>query len=252
VRILKNLFKFFGDDIPYFAASLSFFTIFSLLPIVALIIVIMSSTSYFEGYIDLIMLYIFDFINPTHSQTITNNINHFMTNINELGNLGIFYLLFVFTIFFKDYEYIVNRIHNSPKLNFISMIMLYITFLILVPFIIVVFTLLSSFIVLNVYTIILHSFIALLVLTILFKISANTSVSIKAAFISAFVTLGALKLTKALFSYYIALNTTYATIYGTMSVLLFGLLWVYISWMVYLYGIKLCYLLNQRYKNHEN
>ena len=42
-KALNIVEKFFNDDTTYYAASLSFFTIFSILPIIALVIAIVSS-----------------------------------------------------------------------------------------------------------------------------------------------------------------------------------------------------------------
>ena len=95
---IKYLIEFFNDDTLYFAASLSFFTIFSLLPILALIIVVMSTTPYFASQIDLLMVYLYDFINPTHSQQVTLTIQGALENINKLGNIGIVYLFFMFIL----------------------------------------------------------------------------------------------------------------------------------------------------------
>ena len=43
-RVLKVIDSFFNDDTTYYAASLSFFTIFSILPIIALLIAIISNS----------------------------------------------------------------------------------------------------------------------------------------------------------------------------------------------------------------
>ena len=45
--------------------------------------------------------------------------------------------------------------------------------------------------------------------------------------------------TKSLFVYYVSFNTTYTTLYGSFSTIFIGLFWIYISWMIYLYGLKL-------------
>ena len=43
---------------------------------------------------------------------------------------------------------------------------------------------------------------------------------------------------------YVIYNKTYTTIYGSLATLLFTFLWIYISWIIYLYGIKMCHKLN--------
>ncbi len=249
---IKKLIEFLNDDTMYYAASLSFFTIFSLLPILALVIVIMSSYSMFSSHIDMLMLYFLDFVNPTHSEQVTLAINHFLTNINELGNLGLAYLLFVFTMFFKDYEYIVSKIHKTKKRSFFALVVLYIVFFLFIPVAIVLLTTISTLFDNISLKIILNAIFSIAIFTILFKISVNKPIKLKAAFISAFLTLGILKITQALFVYYVFYNTTYNTIYGTLSVMLFLFLWIYISWSIYLYGIKLCYKLNLEYQINDS
>jgi membrane protein len=247
---LKKLYSFFDDDTLYYSASLSFFTIFSLLPILALIIAIMSSYPLFSNQIDLFMVYVLDFVNPTHSQQVTASITNFLTNIDKLGSLGMFYLMFVFIMFFKDYEYIVSMIHDTKRRSFIKMLLLYTGLLFLIPILLVTFTFASNLLIENtIQKFLLNFSFGLLFITLLFSLSVNKSISIKAALISAFVTIVSLKITQNLFLYYILYNTTYSTIYGTLSVLLIMFLWIYISWTIYLYGVKFCHKLNMRYKS---
>ena len=75
----------------------------------------MSTYSVFSQNIDILMLYVLDFVNPTHSSQVTSAINNFLANIDQLGNLGLIYLFFVFTMFFKDYEYVVSKIHQTKR-----------------------------------------------------------------------------------------------------------------------------------------
>jgi membrane protein len=246
---LKYILDFFNDDTMYYAASLSFFTIFSLLPIVALLIVVMSSTIYFSSYIDILMSYIYDFINPTHSSEVILTIQNALTNINSLGNIGLVYLFFIFTMFFKDYEYIMSKIHKTKKRPIIKMLLLYLSFLIIIPFTILVITFVMSYFQNTLLIYILNFIFSVFILSILFKISVNKFVSIKASFIASFITVSVLKLTQALFVYYIAYNTTYTTIYGTLSAMLFMFLWIYMSWIIYLYGVKISHRLNIGEKN---
>jgi len=245
---LKKIFIFFTDETPYYAASLSFFTIFSLLPLIALLIVVISSLPAFSMHLDTLMLYIFDFINPTRSESLARQLDGFLSNTDKLGSIGIFYLLFVFTMFFKDYEHIVNRIYGVDTRPIYKLFFLYLAFLIFIPLLLIVFAFISTLQVITdfSYSGVIFSFIFIwIIFIILFILSANTKVTIKAASISSFFTLFVLSITKNLFGYYVASNTTYATIYGSFSVVLFFFLWIYISWSIYLYGTKICSLINK-------
>jgi membrane protein len=206
----------------------------------------MSTNSSFASQIDLMMTYVYDFINPTHSEQVIFAIENALENIDSLGNIGLVYLFFIFFIFVKDYEYIVSKIHHTAKRDFLSMIFLYLSFLIVIPLFLLSITFVLSFIQSGMLITILNFVFSLFVLTFIFKISVNTTISFKASFISALLTIIALKLTKELFIYYIAYNTTYTSIYGAFSSLLFIFLWIYFSWIVYLYGVKICYLLNEK------
>jgi len=241
---VKYIIEFFNDDTMYYAASLSFFTIFSLLPILALLIAVMSTTGYFETQISTLLNYLYDFINPTHSVQVVNTIQNALENINSLGNIGLIYLLFIFTMFFKDYEYIMSKIHKTKKRNFFIMFFFYLSFLILIPLALFVATFIISYFKQSIFLNLINFLLAILVVTFLFKISVNKHISFKASLIASFITVCALKLTQALFVYYIAYNTTYTTIYGTLSAMLFVFLWIYLSWIIYLYGVKISHRLN--------
>ena len=112
-KILEILDSFFNDDTTYYAASLSFFTIFSILPILTLIIAIISNLEQFSKYLELFTNYVLEILNPSHSETFVDIFKSFISNSDKLGTIGIIYMLFVFTMFFKDYEYIVNKIHKT-------------------------------------------------------------------------------------------------------------------------------------------
>lgn len=242
---LKKLFNFFNDETPYYAASLSFFTIFSILPLLALLIVVVSTLPVFEQHLDSMMLYIIDFINPTHSTSLAKTISDFLVNIDKLGDIGIFYLFFVFTMFFKDYEYIINKIYGTPSRAVYKLFFMYLGFLILIPILFFVFIVISTFTDFS-FSLQLFTFLFIWILfTVLFILSANTHVSFKASMSASFITLIVLSITKSLFGYYVISNTTYATIYGSFSVALFFFLWIYVSWNIYLYGTKLCVIINK-------
>ncbi len=244
ITLFKKSYEFFDDDTFYFAASLSFFTIFSILPILALIIAIMSTYDIFASQIQMLLFYVLDFINPTKSEQIVSSIEKFLVNIDKLGTLGLFYLLFVFTMFFKDYENIVAKIHETEKRSFVAMSLLYISFIFLIPLALVTYTFSAAFFEGTYTKMILDFILGISFMTYLFKISVNKHVSMKAAFLAGLLTLIILKTTKTIFFYYILYSSTYSTIYGTLSAMVFMFLWIYISWTIFLYGMKICHKLN--------
>jgi membrane protein len=245
-KVINKLDSFFNDDTTYYAASLSFFTIFSILPILALFIAIISSFSEFDTYIDIFITYILNIINPTHSDEIIIALKNYISNSNKLGFLGIIYMLFVFIMFFKDYEYIVNKIHETKRKSIQFSFIFYSLFLAILPIIFTASNVLMSFYDNTILQNIFSYIFAWIIFFALFKLSVNRKIDNKAALISSFITLIVLSITKNLFVYYVIYNKTYTTIYGSLATLLFTFFWIYISWIIFLYGIKICHKLNMR------
>ncbi|OUR69968.1 trehalose-6-phosphate synthase [Arcobacter sp. 31_11_sub10_T18] len=250
-KILETLDSFFNDDTTYYAASLSFFTIFSLLPILTLIIAIISSLDQFSQYLDLFTNYVLEILNPSHSEGFVKIFKSFISNSDKLGTIGIVYMLFVFTMFFKDYEYIVNKIHKAKRKSLHASFFFYLSFIITLPIIFTSYIFLTSFYNNTIFDFVLIFIFGWSIFFALFKLTVNRHVRTKAALISSLTTLIIIGITKNLFVYYVLYNQTYTTIYGSMATLLFTFLWIYISWIIYLYGIKMCHRLNiQETRNH--
>lgn len=254
MKILNNLLKrplallssFFADETTHYAASLSFFTIFSILPIISLLIAILSYLPEFNQYVDTLTKYIFSMINPTHSQEVVSALKGYVSNSNKLGGVGLIYMAFVFVMFLKNYETIVNKIHKTTRKPLYASFFVYLIYLVVLPSIFIFLNLMKSF-----YdNSLLNSFVlfvfAWFIFYSLFKVSINKKLTNKAILIASLVTLLCLSMSKNVFIYYVAYNKTYATIYGSLSILLFTFFWIYISWIIYLYGIKLCGWLNKK------
>ncbi|QKF82663.1 YihY/virulence factor BrkB family protein [Halarcobacter ebronensis] len=242
--LLKLLDSFFNDDTTYYAASLSFFTIFSILPIFALLIYIISSLEIVQGYLDIFVNYTFDILNPTHSKEFVQAFKNYISNSNKLGIIGILYMLFVFIMFFKDYEYIVNKIHKAKRKPLFQSFFFYLVFLVTLPLMLAALNIALSFYDNSFFNWFVTFIFAWMIFFGLFKLSVNRPITIKAAAISSLFTLIVLSITKNLFVYYVVYNKTYTTIYGSLAILLFSFFWIYISWIIYLYGIKMCHKLN--------
>jgi membrane protein len=247
-KLLKVLDNFFNDDTTYYAASLSFFTIFAILPIIALIIYTISYFPEFNKYLEIFTEYIFDMLNPTHSEDIINTLKKYISNSNQLGYIGIIYMLFISVMFFKDYEYIVNKIHKTKRKSIHFSIIFYSFYILILTILLVALNVVTAFYENNILKDIFTFVFTWIIFYSLFKLSVNRHINNTAALVSSLVTLIILSITKDMFIYYVLYNKTYTTIYGSLATLLFTFLWIYISWIIYLYGIKMCHKLNIRSK----
>lgn len=246
----------FHDKLSYYSASLSFYTLFSIIPILVIVLSIFTHLPYFDEVYSSIQVILFENLMPTHSNEILTHINSFVANSTQLGMVGVIYVLFASMMFFKNYDYIINDIFECERRAFWSSVSIYWTLVTLTPIMMVLSFYLSTQIQAilsqNAYTQSIHLleilpyFIIWSIFFLSYKISANTSITNTAAGISSFIASLAWYLAKNGFVFYVVHNKTYMSIYGGLSTLLFFFLWIYISWAIFLHGMKFCHLLDHR------
>ena len=249
------LSELFADRLSYYSASLSYYTLFSIIPLLVIVLSIFTNLPVFEDIYIGLQTIIFQNLMPTHSKEVLTHINTFVANSGKLGIVGVFYVLFASMMFFKNYDYIVNDIFDTKRRSFWRSVTVYWTLVTLTPIMLVlsfyVSTEIQTFLDKNSWTdgihviTVLPFFIIWSMFFISYKISANTDVSNKAAGISSFIASLAWSGAKSGFIFYVMHNKTYLSIYGGFSILLFFFLWIYISWAIFLHGLKFCYLLER-------
>lgn len=246
------------DRIGYYASSLSWSTLFSIIPILVILLAVFTSLPLFDSVYNDIHAMLFANLMPTHSKEIMRYIDEFVANSGRLGLIGVSYVSIASIMFFKDYDYIVNDIFETPKRTAWEAIKTYTALVLTVPFMLGASFYLSSRVqyyldkseITN--SIHLYQFLPFLMIWgtfyIAYQLSAHRKISKGAALTSSFTASLLWYLAKSVFIFYVTQNSTYASIYGGISTLLFFFLWIYISWMLFLYGLRFCYLLDQAKK----
>lgn len=82
-----------------------------------------------------------------------------------------------------------------------------------------------------------------LLLTLLYVLLPNTTVNIRPALIGALVAAVGWELAKWGFQLYVQNAVTYSVLYGTLGLIPLFLIWVYLSWLIILFGLELTYTL---------
>ena len=262
-RLLRNYYIFlrdffkdlFDDKIGHYASSLSWSTLFSIIPLMAIMLWVFTTLPMFESVYDKIEKLIFSNLMPTDSKEVMGYINTFIDNADKMGTVGIIYVLFAVFMFFKNYDYIVNDIFDVAGRGLWRALQTYLLLIIVIPSMMGASFYLSSFVQgyldKNSITSAIHLFYFLpyLIVWALFyisyQLSPNTHVSTQAAAVSSFIASLIWYLSKSGFVFYVIHNKTYASIYGGISTLLFFFLWIYISWAIFLHGLKFCELLDK-------
>lgn len=255
-KTLRTYFiSLFDKDIAFYASSLSFYTLFTLVPVMLLVLSISTSLRSFDAFYSNIKSFILDNILPVSSDAFSTYIDSFMQNSTQLSIIGIVSIFISTMLFFQNFEYIVNKIFKTTPRSFWQSVTTYWTLVTLTPLALVFSFYLSNELqtllganeltkALNVLELLPYLIIWSLFFLI-YKISANTDISNRAAGISSFAVSLTWYIAKVGFISYVLLNKTYATIYGSFSTLIFFFFWIYLSWIIFIYGLKLCYTIEE-------
>jgi len=259
VKILEKLINFLKtldikslkkslDEITLYSAALSFYTVFSLVPIILIILSIFASSPFFSEFYTKLETFIASNILPTNQELIKEYLTHFLSNSSKMGIIGGFYILITSILFFDNYETIIAKIFKQEKRNLWEKIKLYWTMLTLFPVLFAgamylsikfQFFLDSSHITSGIKIAKIVPFLLIwLTFFLAYKLTLINETT-KSTIIASFLVSIAFFVSKNIFIYYVLINKTYTTIYGSISILLFMLLWIYINWIIYISGIYL-------------
>jgi len=243
-------------ELAHYASSLSFHTILALIPLLLITFSLVTKLPLFEVYYEKLQGFIFNSLIPTQQDVMIGYLRDFITNTNNMGAVGMIFVLYISIMFFLDYEKIVSKIFEIPKRSFWEALSTYWTMVTLMPLGLILFFYSSSVVqefldktaMTNSINFVRFTpyFIIWLLFLIMYSVSAKIKIHLKSALISSFIASLCWYISKILFVYYVAYNKTYLSIYGSFSILLFFFLWVYFSWFIYLYGLKLCFLINKQ------
>lgn len=241
-------FLTYRQEMFYYASSLSFYTIFALIPMLFITFSVLLAFSHFQDKIVDVERLILSNILPTNAEVVMNFMNTFLENGNKMGVVGVISAFITSLLFFRNYEFITSKMFNSKPRKFFDSLMMYWTMITLFPLasVAVFYLSLSAQQFLDthskplMYSQIFSWFATCMLFLVLFRISANKPLHKKTLFVSSFVSGSIWFAMKNLFVYYVTLNTTYSTLYGSVSIVLFLMVWIYVSWLVMLFGMRAC------------
>ncbi|PAF46568.1 hypothetical protein BKH41_08930 [Helicobacter sp. 12S02232-10] len=247
---IKEVYDFLTheQEMFYYASSLSFYTIFALIPLLLIVFSVMLNFPNFRDRVNEFKVFILSNILPAHTEIISSFLDTFMKNSSKLGVMGLIYIAFTSLMFFRNYEYITSKMFNSKPRKFFDSLVVYWAMMTLFP-IAFFMSIYFSKEVQGVFKdkvnglffpdVLLWLGTCVLFL-ILFQISANKLLNKKALVFTSFASASIWYLFKWGFVYYVSYNKTYPTLYGSVSVLLILMLWIYISWLILLFGMRSC------------
>ncbi|VAW92082.1 hypothetical protein MNBD_GAMMA23-888 [hydrothermal vent metagenome] len=238
------------------AAALSFTTILSIVPVIALLFFSVSQLVTDPENQIIIQNKLLTFFSPRAGEELQTKLLMLAQQASELRTLGLAVLLITAFLALNTVDETINRIWNIKrgKRTFLKLF-LYFFALMTLPFLVGISLSVSTYFLSiaslgnvlpqSAWDLILVNLSPLLVtwvaFTVVYKWVPNTSVKLKYAIISGFISATLFEWAKSLFLIYIHHFPTYDLIYGAFSVLPLFFLWVYISWLIVLSGAVLTY-----------
>lgn len=252
---------FVDKELTLYAASLSYYTIFTIIPLLLIMLTLLTSLPSFAEYYETIKTFIFSNLMPVNSEAIMGHIDGFLANSAKMGVIGLVMILVASLLFFQNFEYIANKIFHAKSRNLWESVTTYWTLMTLTPIALGVSFFISAKLAIVIETSSITSGINILPVVpyiiiwalffLIFQIGPNTKVNAKASLISSFIISIVFSISKNAFIEYVFYNKSYTTMYGSFAILMFLFLWIYVSWIIFIYGLKLCYMIDRIYKKRE-
>lgn len=255
IHILSKYYHDFTDKdkIFLYVASLSFYTIFSIIPLLLMLFSIISSFPSFIEHIESFKQSILSNILPNNTKDISNMFDNFLTNGKELGFIGFLIALISSFVFFRNFDDISARIFSAKKRSYFDSFIIYWLLITLIPLFVVTSVYFSTIISTKYSSVFSHLYTYTPLLTtwlsfaILFRVAANKSLRLSVLLSTSLFGALAWYCSKSIFFYYMSYNKFYSNIYGSMSIIMFLFLWIYISWFVVLISMRICKFLDDKF-----
>lgn len=247
--------SFYQDNCTRTASALSYTTLLSLVPLLAVVFAILSSFPQFVSLADEAQAFIFSNFVPASGEQVQTHFRQFIETAASMGSVGLFFLLLTAVMLMNTINVALNDIWQvAQQRNFFSSLLIYAVVLIFGPILIAASILLTSYVVSipliaeagesvgamrNVVLSVAPFFATMVALLLLYVVVPNCRVSWRAGMVAAVVAALLFELAKKGFAWYVLAFPTYTVIYGALAVIPVFLVWIYVSWLVLLLGAEI-------------
>jgi membrane protein len=242
------------ESVPQVAGSLTFTTVFALVPLLTIALAIFTTFPIFNTFRSSLEAYFVQSVMPkTISSTILNYLTMFASKATRLSAVGAVALIFTSIAMMNLIERVFNRIWRvRGQRSWTKRILVYWALISLGPLLIGVSLTLSSQVFMAtsdlvgdvpilgalIYTVLSFT-LTMATFTLLYVVVPNRDVDWHDAAWGGLVAGLAFEIAKRGFAIFITQFPTYSKIYGALAALPLFLLWVYVSWMITLFGALL-------------
>ena len=261
--ILSKFLRFFGanfvtDNVPQNAAALAYTTLISLVPLTVVMFAVASAFPAFSHVGTDVQGWVFENFVPAAGEVVQEHLSQFAEKASKLTATGILFLVLAAILLIATIDRTFNAIWNTRRVrNPVNGFMMYWALLTLAPVLIGLSVGLTSYVIsmpllndaassLGVRKHVLSMapfLVSTLAFTMMYVIVPNARVKIRHALVGGFVAAGLFELAKRGFGFFITQFPTYELIYGALAAIPIFLVWIYLCWLIALFGAELTYCL---------
>ncbi len=246
--------RFLDDRCPSVAGALAYTTLFALVPLITALLGILSEFPVFAQWREQITTFLFENFVPATGVTIQGYFTDFAASASKATAIGILILLFSAVSLMLSIEDAFNRIWRVPvQRPHAARFVMYWTVLTLGPLLLATALAISSYVLalpllaeagesfqmkarlLGVLPFLIQWF----ALSAAYVLIPNCKVQVRLAVIGALVAAALFEVAKHAFAAYVTSGSSYSQIYGALAVVPVFIVWIYLSWILVLFGASL-------------
>ncbi len=252
--VLYTAGRFYRDRCPQVAASLTYTTLLSMVPLLTIAFAILAAFPAFEGVREQAQALLFQNLVPEIGETISQAFAGFTKNAGKTTAIGTVFVAVTSVLTLNTIETVFNTIWRvSEPRKLMLRVLSYWAMLTMAPLLFGASLSLSSYLFTLQHTLslqwwgkaliqlatLLPFLLSLVGFTLLLLAVPNFPVHRRNAVIGGVVTAVLFELLKRGFGLYIARFGSYQLVYGALAAVPIFMLWVYLCWMVVLFGAEL-------------
>jgi membrane protein len=246
--------RFILDRCPQTAAALTYTTLLSLVPMLAVGFSILAAFPVFKNFGDEIQNFIFTNFVPASQQVIQNYILGFADKATHLTAVGVIFLVITALLLMETIDHALNDIWQvHKKRSGVAVFMVYWAVLSLGPLLIGFSFAATSFVfslpgiadfaqiiglkqvLLGIMPFVLNT----IAFSLIYVVVPNRYVSLYHGILGGVFAALLFETAKKGFAFYVTRFPTYELVYGTLAVIPIFLVWVYMSWLIILLGAEI-------------
>jgi len=264
ITVLAKLLDAFGflrfvlrrwseDRCPQIAGSLAFTTLLALVPVFAIAVAMLSRAPFFEEVMVQVKVFLLQNLVPEIAdKIITVYMEQFRENAARLTTVGLVALLFTAMALMLTVDRSINAIWRVRRSRpFWISVLSYVVLLSVGPLLIGVSVSITTYLMAlsarvdvpeEAHSVLLQAApaaVSAVAFFLLYRLVPNRRVPWQHAAAGGVLAAVIFEFAKEVFAFYVAHAPAYSVVYGTFAALPFFLLWVYVSWLVVLFGAEL-------------